>query len=150
MFFANQSSSCHQPYESVGALSMVNTSQIRDEQNLDYLQKLCGFMDHMNLNPLWYQNQSPADRLKFLQLYQMAINYSSNLSQSYSKEIDELQSKKGKIKEQSDAKEKDIRNHKIKVERMKDRFRRRKHRYYQNVYRHLKHKLKVFYCAIQE
>ena len=37
MYFANQSSTYHQPYESVGALSMVNTEQIREEENLDYL-----------------------------------------------------------------------------------------------------------------
>jgi hypothetical protein len=47
-------SSTYQPYESVGALAMVDLSQITAEQNLDYLENLCGFIDHMNINPLWF------------------------------------------------------------------------------------------------
>jgi hypothetical protein len=36
MYF-NNSSSSYQPYQSVGSLSMVSLSQIREEENLDYL-----------------------------------------------------------------------------------------------------------------
>ena len=53
MYFTNQSST-YQPYESVGALSMVSIPQIQEEQNIDYLENLCAFADQMNLNPLWY------------------------------------------------------------------------------------------------
>jgi hypothetical protein len=87
MYLPNQSSS-YQPYESVGALSMVSVEQLQEEENLDYLENLCGFVDHMNINPLWFESETAADRLKLIQIYQTAINYSANLSRGYSHQID--------------------------------------------------------------
>lgn len=85
MFFNSPSS--YQPYSSLGSLSMVSLAQIQQEENLDYLENLCNFIDQMNLNPLWFESENPSDKLKILEIYQTAINYSKNLSQAYHKEI---------------------------------------------------------------
>ena len=34
---------------------MVDIGQITAEENLDYLENLCSFIDQMNLNPLWFE-----------------------------------------------------------------------------------------------
>lgn len=47
-------SSLYQLTESVGAVSMVSTDQIRKQENLDYLEHLCSFIERMNINPIWF------------------------------------------------------------------------------------------------
>lgn len=49
-------SALYQLTESVGAVSMVNLDQIRKQENLDYLEHLCSFIDRMNINPIWFEN----------------------------------------------------------------------------------------------
>lgn len=97
--YLNNPSSNYQPYQSVGSLSMVSLPQIRQQENLDYLENLCSFIDQMNLNPLWFEAETPADKLKLLEVYQTAINYSKNLSQAYESEHKNLEERTRKLRE---------------------------------------------------
>jgi hypothetical protein len=83
--------SIYQPYESIGALTMVSVDQIQEDENLDYLEHLCTFIDRMNINPLWYEQESADNKLKLMEIYQLAINYSKNLSNSYKEEINRVE-----------------------------------------------------------
>ena len=67
---------------------MVNLSTIIQTQNLDYLEHLCSFIQTMNINPLWYQQEYPDNKLKMLEIYQTAITYSHNLAKESSKLIE--------------------------------------------------------------
>jgi hypothetical protein len=79
--------------ESVGAVSMVNLEQLTRNEDLDYLEHLCSFVDRMNINPIWFDNEEAANRLKVLEIYQLAITYSKNLSLSHKASIKEMELK---------------------------------------------------------
>jgi hypothetical protein len=59
-------SSLYQLTESVGAVAMVNVEHIKKQENLDYLEHLCSFINRMNINPIWFENEELTNRLKIL------------------------------------------------------------------------------------
>ena len=126
--------SYQQPCSSVGALNMVNVEYIKSEENIDYLEQLCGFIENMNINPLWFDSESDKNKLKLLQVFQLAITYSKNLSQSYKAEIAGWQSKNQNQAQENEEKIKNIKENKEKVRRMKYEYKKRKLAHLQRVY----------------
>jgi hypothetical protein len=59
-------STLYQLTESVGAVSMVSIDQIKKEENLDYLEHLCTFIDRMNINPIWFESEDHNNKAKIL------------------------------------------------------------------------------------
>ena len=113
---------------------MVNVEYIKSEENIDYLEQLCGFIENMNINPLWFDSESDKNKLKLLQVFQLAITYSKNLSQSYKAEIAGWQSKNQNQAQENEEKIKNIKENKEKVRRMKYEYKKRKLAHLQRVY----------------
>jgi hypothetical protein len=43
----------------------------------------------MNINPIWFENEDNHSKLKIIEIYQLAITYSANLSESYERTLRE-------------------------------------------------------------
>jgi hypothetical protein len=73
----------------------------------------------MNINPIWFENEDNNNKLKILEIYQLAITYSNNLSSSYEKTITEKEVEIKRMRDAEKEKTRQIRNHKDDYQNLK-------------------------------
>ena len=84
----------------------------------------------MNINPLWFQHEEPQNKLKLIQILQMGINYSSNLSKSYQTRIDQLQTTADSAEKDNNNKVQEIKQQKRNYQKRKVDMKKMKLKYY--------------------
>lgn len=99
----------------------------------------------MNINPIWFENEDHLNKAKILQIYQLAINYSNNLSNSYQRTIQEKEAELRTLREAERDKTRQIRDHKDDYQSLREKYKLKKHQMYKLMYDNLRNKLKVYH-----
>ena len=74
----------------VGALTPVFVEDIVRDRNLDYLEHLAQMVEAMNLHSVWFHHETPHNKMKLLQIYQLSLSYAANTASIYEDALEKV------------------------------------------------------------
>lgn len=107
-------------------MTPVHIQNIIKDRNLDYLENLGELAERMNVNPVWYEYETPENKMKLLEIYQLSINYARNTADLYKDVLNDLNDKQYKQRLRLNKLKSDILSHKQKTTQLKKNLRREK------------------------